>query len=117
MDIGHLTDLLPYAFSLAAHFGHDAIHYGVETGQDIWTAIHVHDAMPEAARNFQLIKIAGSTIGLGISAMNISFEGVTAFAIADGEAFMELGKAGHQWRIMHDAAPPALPPGGPHMPT
>lgn len=115
MDIGHLADLLPYSFSIAANFGHEFIHQAAESGQDIWTALHEHDAMPESARNFQLIKITGSTIGLGICTMNASVEGITAFAIADGEALMELSKAGHQWRITQEAAKIPQPP-VPNMP-
>jgi hypothetical protein len=65
--------------------------------------------MPDAARNFQIVKIAGSSLGLGISAASASIEGVTAFAIADCEALMELEKAGHQWRLAHPATPPPRP--------
>jgi hypothetical protein len=112
MDIGHLTDLLPYSFSIAANFGHEFLHHVVESGQDVWAALHEHDSMPEAARNFQIFKITGSTIGLGICTMNASVEGITAFAIADGEALMELSKAGHQWRVTHanEAAKIPQPP-------
>jgi hypothetical protein len=111
MDIGHLTDLLPYAFSVAANFGHTFPHQVVEVTQDIWTGLNEQDAMSESDRNFQILKFAGSTTGLGICAMSASVEGVTAFAIADAEALIQLEKAGHQWRISHEHhTPPIEPP-------
>lgn len=110
MDIGHLTDLLPYAFSLAANHGSALVAQTVQMTGDIWTAVSVHEAMPEGQRNFQLIKLAGSSIGLGISASAGSIEGIAGFAIGEGEALMELQKAGQQWRISHTPhTPPEIP--------
>lgn len=106
MDIGHMTDLLPYAFTVASNLAYTFPHQAAEASADIWTAVHEPGAMPDAARNFQIIKIAGSSLGLAISAPGASIEGVTAFAIADCEALMELEKAGHQWRVTHQGPPP-----------
>lgn len=109
MDIGHLTDLLPYAFSLAANHGSALTHQVVQISGDIWTAISVHEAMPDGQRNFQLIKLAGSSVGLGISTAAGSIEGIAGFAIGEGEALMELQKAGQQWRLSHDKPVPPIP--------
>lgn len=106
MDLGHLPELVPHFFAVAANLTHTLQHQSFETTINIYTALHEHDAMSDGVRNFQMMKFAGSTIGLGISLWNHSIEGSTAFAIADCEALMELERAGRQWRVAHPCPPP-----------
>lgn len=100
MDLG----LLP---ELATHF-HAAVMQLMPLGTEIsnnvgnvWTGITNPEAMSTGARNFQLMKIAGSTAGLVLSIAGESVEGAIGCALADGEAVMELARAGSHYRAMH----------------
>ena len=100
MDLGSLPDMAVHFHAAVAHIP-EITHYAANTAADIWTAITVHDAMGSGARNFQLLKIAGSTFGMAMSVIGESVEGAIGCAIADGEALMELCRAGHQYRVLH----------------
>ena len=103
MDLGSLPDMAMHFQAAVVHLAPFA-HHITDSGLDLWTAVTHTDAMGSAARNFQLFKIAGSTFGLAISLAGESIEGAIGCAIADGEALMELCRAGHQYRVAHTPA-------------
>jgi hypothetical protein len=103
MDLGSLPDMAMHFQAAVIHLAPFA-HLLADTGIDLWTAVTNSEAMGSAARNFQLFKIAGSTFGLAISVAGDSAEGAIGCAIADGEALMELCRAGHQYRVAHTPA-------------
>lgn len=104
MDIGSLPDLANHFFA-AAQIIMPVLHHGVDACMNacgnVWTGLTVGDAMDAGSRSFQLLKIAGSTFGLALSVMGESVEGVMGCAISDGEALMELARAGQQYRALH----------------
>ncbi len=100
MDPGALPDLAAQ-FHAAVVMATPFIQQIANASADIWTALTVHDAMGTVSRDFQIAKLLASTVGLGLSIAGASIEGAMGCAIADGEALIELERAGHSYREMH----------------
>lgn len=105
MEIGHLTDVLPHLFSLAANHS-DSISPSIASAlQDVWIGLREPDAMPATDKSMQIAKIAVATLGLSVSISNINIEGIAACSLMEGEALMEIAKRGHSWRVSHEQPP------------
>ncbi len=109
IDPGSLPDLAQHFIAATQYFIpiiSPVIHQVMDVGVDFWTGLTQHDAMSPSMRNFQLLKLGGSTLGLGICLTAANLEGSVGWALSEGEAVMAFCRAGNKYRTLH-------PPPGP----
>lgn len=104
MDLGSLPEMAAHFAAAVSHIP-ALTHIIADNAVNIWTAVTQPDAMTLGQKSFQLLKLAGSTVGLCFSLAAESYTGVTGFALADGEALMELSRAGAKFRETHPDGP------------
>lgn len=104
MDLGSLPELAAHFNAAVSHIPALA-HIITDNAVNIWTAITQPDAMSAGQKAFQLLKFAGSTVGLCFSLAADSYTGAMGCALADGEALMELSRAGAKFREEHPDGP------------
>lgn len=108
IDPGSIPDLAQHFIFAVQHYIpaiSPVIHHAMDLGVDFWTGLTQHDAMSPSMRNFQLLKLGGSTVGLGICLAAENFEGTIGWALSEGEAVMAFCRAGHKYRAMHPPGP------------
>lgn len=100
MDLGLLPELVTHFQAAVMHLAPIANEVSNTVG-NMWTGMTNPEAMSTGMRNFQILKIAGSTAGFVACITTENFEGAFGCALADGEALMDIARAGANYRALH----------------
>ncbi len=108
IDQGSIPDLAQHFVTAAQYFipiVSPVLYHAMDLGVDFWTGLTQQEAMTPGMRHFQLLKLGGSTIGLGICLAAQNFEGSIGWVLSEGEAVMAFCRAGHKYRTLHPPGP------------